>query len=171
MTPDKIEALQQLIGCDQAYKLIDVRGHDGKSRVEELYTNRVGCITNQIALWEWPGNRVVARMKFILAGNWNPVNLGLRTSHVESVNVQDDDKLEISTRNSVYFFSKIEVPEDKMPHTPDLIELYLSNEEEKFLKGCYFDADKNVHPLSLDLHVGMTTDSALIFFMDDVIPE
>lgn len=93
-------------------------------------------------------------------GHW--IQRRLITSEVVDV-INLDDRLAIQTKNSIYLFEKAELPTVVYLDEANLIELYLSQEEEyMFAKGIYYDCNKNPHELSQLVHSGMFQDSVLL---------
>ena len=44
----------------------------------------------------------------------------------------------------------------------ELIELYLSDEDHRFVKGMYYDVNAKPHDLTIYIHVGLVVDSCLV---------
>lgn len=156
------------------FKLTDVRDHAGNSKVDsrDLYRERVNCIAQNIRRidYELPGkNYSIINMDFIQDGNGNWINLHLRTSPVIDIK-EVGETVEIRTSNSIYVMEPATIRPPELRNSKGLIELYLTNEEERFAKGYYYDCDGQAHELFAYIHVGMVVDTCLIHFAaDDVL--
>ena len=148
----------------KAYRLVDVRDHEGNSKVEtqELYMARVGCVSKSIQLGiPWNG-RSCMYMEFIQdrEGNW--INLRLRTSLVDDIQ-EKDGVVEIRTQNSIYVLEPAELREPEYLDEAEVIELYLSTDAQfKFCTGFYYNAEKEPLELVCHAHAGTFQDSCLI---------
>jgi len=149
---------------NKCYKLVDVLTSDRTSKVETrmLYQERVGCLTKNIHRGHtYDGGQCRMHMTFIQDGAGNWINRGLRTSPVSEI-VETEHGLEIHTMNSIYVFEEAELREPEYLDVADTIELYLSDEENHFCKGIYYDADKDPHELECVVHLGTFQDSYLL---------
>ena len=148
------------------YRLVDVQSPDGHSKVETqpLYRERAGCIAKNLRVIPF-GSGTAVRMDFVqdAGGNW--INRPLRTSPISEIS--EEDMLTIRTKNSIYILEPAELVEPEYPEDTELIELFLSEDGMRFCKGIYHDADKKLHELQCITHLGMVTDSCLIYTVDD----
>jgi len=86
---------------NKAYRLIDVRDHEGSSKAEseDLYRERVGCLAREVRTgMTFDGNPPVY-MQFIQDKDGNWINLRLRTSRASDI-LEKDGLIEIHTENS-----------------------------------------------------------------------
>ena len=151
-----------------ACRLLDVQDHEGHSRVEsrKLYRDRVGCLATDL-------HRVGATlcMTFVRDPAGGLIQRHLNTSTVIGMEEQNG-LLMVKTLNSVYLLEPVgaldEVPdvfpEDVLDegYAGELIELYLSEENDHFRKGTYWNERRAAHPLEVRHHLGMVVDSCLI---------
>lgn len=158
---------------ESAYRLVDVQDHSGASKVEsrDLYKERVGCIAKKIRtqtlnIEEKPYQ--IIRMEFVMDSSGRWIYKRLRTSPVLDV-YKKNGRVEIKTINSIYVLEPAELPTQEYQDAVDLIELYLSDEGNRFVKGFYYDADKAPHELEAFVHEGLIVDSCLVHFADDFI--
>lgn len=152
------------IDSTKNYRLVDVRDHEGKSKVEsrDLYIERVGCITKKILKGRpHEDGRFYMHIAFERDGAGNWTNLALRTSPVSDIK-ESNGVVEIHTENSIYVFEPAELTEPEYQDDAELIELYLCDEGDQFCAGFYYDAEKKPHKLECSVHVGTFTDSCLI---------
>jgi len=154
----------------KAFRLIDVRDHEGKSKADskELYRERVGCIATGIrkSTYYSHDDVLILRMFFIQDAEGRWINRALRTSPVTEIREQGKT-LEIHTENSIYVLEPAEMPEPEYRDEAELIELYLNDEDTRFCKGFYYDAEKKPHELSCHVHVGTFVDTCLIYLEED----
>lgn len=158
---------------ESAYRLIDVQDHSGNSKVEsrDLYKNLVGCIAQKIryhAAYLEDGSTQIIRMNFAMDGEGHWINRRLRTSPVIAVS-KKENRIEIKTVNSIYVLEPAVLPPHEYQDASDLIELYLSDEGNRFVKGFYYDSEKVAHELVAFVHEGLLVDSCLIHFAEDFI--
>lgn len=155
---------------DAAYWLLDVRDLEGKSKADskELYRKRVGCVATGIRKSSYYSHDDVLclRMFFIQDAEGCWINRALRTSPVTEIREQGET-LEIHTQNSVYVLEQTKMPLPEYQDEAELIELYLNDEDTRFCKGFYYDAEKKPHELSCYLHVGTFVDTCLIHLAED----
>lgn len=158
------------ISTDAAYRLLDVTDLKGKSKADskELYRERVGCIATGIrkSTYYSHDDVLILRMFFIQDAEGRWINRALRTSPVTEIR-ERGEILEIQTQNSVYILELTEMPVTEYQDEAELIELYLNDEDTRFCKGFYYDADKKPHELYCDVHVGTFTDTCLIRLVED----
>lgn len=157
---------------EQAYRLVAVKTKQGSDKKEPLYLERLNCIANRLYYDEEPvyGHEHLYRMRmqFVENENGQPIRRSIHTSVVLDVKETDHGGLKIYTWNSVYILEKAELKEIVYQDAADLIELYLSLEEEYyFARGFYYDKDKKPHELVADVHIGMFTDTVLMRPQED----
>ena len=158
---------------NSAYRLIDVRDHLGNSKVEsrDLYMERVGSITKHIkcSTTHFNGETYhIIQMDFVQDKEGHCIYKHLRTSPVQEIN-EVLDHIEIKTLNSVYVLEPAQLPLMKYQDTSELIELYLSDEDSRFVRGVYYDGDRQPHDLGSFVHVGMVVDSCLVHISCDFV--
>lgn len=158
---------------ESAYRLIDVQDHSGNSKIEsrDLYKERVGCIAKRIRsstinIEEKPCR--IIWMEFVLDGCGHWIYKRLRTSPVIDV-THNGKYIEVKTINSIYVLEPAVLPPHEYQDAADLIELYLSDEGNRFVKGFYYDTDKVPHDLEAFVHESLVVDSCLVHFSDDFI--
>lgn len=158
-----------------AYRLTDVQDHRGRSRVEsrKLYRDRVGCLATDLH-WDGP----TLRMVFVRDAGGNFIKRPLHTSTVLGIE-ETAGRLAVKTLNSVYLLEPVGPdalvePPDLFPailpdgtQTEELIELYLSEENDHLCKGLYWDKAGVAHPLTTRIHLGMVVDSCLLYAADE----
>lgn len=160
-------------GIENTYRLIDVQDHQGRSKVEsrDLYKERVGCIAKNIHMQEIcleDTSGQVIRMDFVVDGHNRWINKKLRTSPLVAVE-KKGEQIKIKTVNSIYVLEPAMLPKQKYQDAADLIELFLSDEGDRFVKGVYYDVEKVAHELQASIHVGMIVDSCLVYLAEDDI--
>ena len=145
----------------RTYRLTDVLDKAGQSKVQSraLYRERVGCLAQNLRLCDYGGADVV-RMIFVQDPNGNWINRTLRTSPVESVT--EDSLLTITTENSVYLLEPAPDPVRDYGTGENLLELFLSDEGDRFCRGVWYDGEGLPHDLACLVHAGMFVDSCLI---------
>ena len=158
---------------ESAYRLVDVQDHSGNSKIEsrDLYKERVGCIAKKIrsSTLNIEGKPCqIIWMEFVMDGSGRWTYKRLRTSPVTDV-TQKGEHIEIKTLNSIYVLEPAVLPPQEYQDAADLIELYLSDEGNRFVKGLYYDADKVPHDLEAFVHEGLIVDSCLVHFADNFI--
>lgn len=158
------------IDSTKFYRLLDVKDLDGKSKADSkaLYRERVGCIATNIhkSTTYSTDDMLYLRMSFIQDADGRWIHRALRTSPVTEIREQGD-MLEIHTMNSIYVFEQTTTPEPVYRDEADLIELYLNDEDTRFCKGFYYDADKKPHELACYVHVGTFVDTCLIHLAEE----
>lgn len=157
---------------EQAYRLVAVKHLQGGDKKEGFYAERLNCIASQLHYDEEPvyGSDHLFRMRmhFVENKNGQPINRDIHTSVVLDVKETDNGGLKIYTRNSVYILEKAVLKEITYQDAAELVELYLSLEENyHFAKGFYYDDDKKPHELEYEIHLGMFTDTVLIGTHED----
>ena len=154
----------------KAYRLLDVRDLEGQSKADskELYRERVGCIATGIrkSTYYSHDDVLILRMFFVQDAEGRWINRALRTSPVTEIREQGEI-LEIQTQNSVYVLEQTKMPEPEYRDEAELIELYLNDEDTRFCKGFYYDADKKPHELACYVHVGTFVDTCLIHLAEE----
>lgn len=150
----------------QAYRLIAVTDRDGNDKTysDELYSCVAGCVARDLRYDERTSYGGLYRMylNFVQdeTGTW--INRTIHTSPVCEVK-ETEDGIAIYTNNSVYRFKKAALMNTPVCSEKNVIELYLSIEENyHFAKGFYCDGDGVAHELSTHIHVGMFVDTVLI---------
>lgn len=158
------------ISRDAAYRLLDVTDLEGKSKADskELYRERIGCIATGIrkSTYYSHDDVLILRMFFIQDAEGRWINRALRTSPVAEIREQGKT-LEIHTQNSIYVLELTEMPVPEYQDEAELIELYLNDEDTRFCKGFYYDADKKPHELACYVHVGTFVDTCLIHLAEE----
>lgn len=158
------------INREAAYRLLDVRDLEGTSKADsnELYRDRVGCIATGIrkSTTYSRDDVLYLRMFFIRDAEGQWISRHLRTSPVTEIREQDGI-LEIQTQNSVYVLEPTEIPEPEYQDTAELIELYLNDEDTRFCKGFYYDAEKKPHELACYVNIGTFVDTCLIHLAEE----
>ena len=153
----------------QAYKLVAVTDANGVDKVHtrRLYKDRINCIAIDFHYDERPVYEDKYRMNMTFAqterGLW--CKRRLHTSIVLKVE-ETKNGVNIHTYNSIYVFERAILKEIPYQHSANLIELYLSLEDNDYFgKGFYYDAGKQPHELVEIVHIGMLQDSVLVCFM------
>lgn len=157
----------------QAYRLVAVKTRQGDDKKDPLYLERLNCVANRLYYDEEPvyGHEHLYRMRmhFVENENGQPINRDIHTSVVLDVKETDHGVLKIFTWNSVYILEKAELKEIIYQDAAELIELYLSLEEEyHFARGFYYDKHKKPHELVADVHIGLFTDTVLMRPQEEV---
>ena len=157
------------IDSTKFYRLLDVKDLEGKAKAgsKALYRDRVGCIATGIhkSTTYSSYDVIYLRMSFIQDADGRCIHRALRTSPVTEI--RDQGKiLEIHTMNSIYVFEQATMPEPEYRDEADLIELYLTDENTRFCKGFYYDAEKKPHELACEVHVGTFVDTCLIYLTE-----
>lgn len=166
----KIENKREF-GRNQAYQLVAVTDANGVDKVHtrRLYKDRINCIAIDFHYDERPVYEDKYRMNMTFVqterGLW--CKRRLHTSIV--LQVEETEKgVKIHTYNSIYVFEKAKLRKVPYQDTADLIELYLSLEDNDYFgKGFYYDANKQPHELREYVHVGMFQDSVLVGFVPE----
>ena len=156
---------------DQAYQLTKVTNADGLAKTSRLdfYNYYMGCRAVRLHFDAQPTyeNKHRFWMHFVQDENGNWIQRNLHTSIVYKI-IETDVELEVHTHNSIYHLVKTELKETEYQDEAELIELYLSmDDEDNFCKGFYYDSDKRVYELLPCIHVGMFADTALIGIKED----
>ena len=157
-------------GEGKYYRLTDVRDLFGrsKSHTNNLYSSRVGCLTQHIRLQ--PRNSKVDGLClyawFIQDARGNFVNRRLRTSLVSEVIEHDEGSVEVITANSIYVFEPATPLEPEFREAANLMELWLGSGDYLFDKGVHYDTDGVPHLLTCSIHLGTFQDSCLINYQD-----
>ena len=147
------------MNTNKHYTLIAITDKEGndKSQSKALYMERMNCLATNMRMDKF--NRVY--VDFIQSAEGKPILRHLHTSKLERVE-ETENGIILHTRFSRYVFEEAKAPKETFADAAGLLELYLTNEGNKFVKGFYYDKDKNPHKLHLDLHIGTFTDTALI---------
>lgn len=148
-----------------AYRLVDVLNHERKSKVDErgLYKKCIGCVTNDFQTRKnLSRDGYYFQIDFIEDAEGNFINRHLQTSAVSNIEM-NHDIVEIHTKTSIYILKAVEVTEPELLDEKNLIELYISDDYEKFCRGFHYDAQGHSHELANYVHVGTFTDSCLIY--------
>lgn len=154
----------------QPYRLIAVKDLNGNDKVHtrSLYRERINCVAINVHYEGSVSEKSQGNIHMLFVqgpdGEW--INRMLLTSSVSNVE-EKNEEIYIFTRNSIYVFMKAELRKPQFLDEANLIELYLSIEENGyFAKGFYYDDNKEPHELCSTLHVGMVMDSVLISRLD-----
>ena len=155
----------------QAYKLVAVLDNDGVDKVHtrNLYKDRINCIAVDFHYDMRPvyDGKYRMNMKFVQTEDGLWCKRRLHTSIVLKVE-ETKNGVNIHTYNSIYVFEKAILKEIPYQDSANLIELYLSLEDNDYFgKGFYYDADKQTHELVEIVHVGMFQDCVLVCFMPE----
>lgn len=156
-------------GRDSCYRLISVTDKDGRDKSQDgyFYEYRLGCIATDFHYDDFPthGGMYRLNMKFVQneKGQW--IKRGLHTSAVTDIEETENGFI-LHTIYSDYTFEKAGLREVPMQDAKELIELYMSlNENSYFGKGFYYDEAGKAYELTDYLHVGTFQDSVLIRFI------
>lgn len=151
---------------EQPYRLVAVTDHQGSDKAQGFYAERLNCIANRLWYDDYPSHGddlFRMNMRFVENEQGQPICRHLHTSTVRKVEDTDNGGLKIYTTYSIYVLEKAVLKELTYQDAADLVELYLSLEEDyHFARGFYYDKDKKPHDLEADMHLGMFTDSVLI---------
>lgn len=152
----------------ETFRLRDVTDHSGRSKVNEsdFYEERIGCIATNVRTIALMDATERVLMEFIQYPDGRLAQMRLKTSTVKNIE-ETEDGITILTKNSVYILDKVEIPVDVYQDTNNLIELYLTNQGNKFYKGYYYDKDKKPHKLKQFVHTGMFMDTMLLGTEDE----
>lgn len=156
---------------EQAYRLVAVTDKNGrdKEHYRDFYEAIVKCVAVNFHYDDVPSHEEYyrSRMKFVRNELGQPVCRSLHTSTVWSVE-ETENGVKLMTSNSIYVFEKAEIKEIPKLEEANLIELYMSLEDDYcFGAGFYYDAEKNAHELREYVHLGMFQDSVLIHIVKD----
>ena len=148
---------------DRAFRLVDVLDYNGQSKADshDFYREIIGCITNRIFKCSYGVKGAYVHMDFIQAPDGRWVSLPMHTSLILDIR-EEDDRVVIYTANSIYVLEPAEVQEPEPMDVAELIELWLENDGYQFVKGFYYDENKERHALRNFVHLGMFQDSCLI---------
>lgn len=142
----------------------DVLTHEGISKMESrsTYLKRKNYVAKGIRKDVYSSGQFRAYIDFVETADGRWTSSYIHTSLVLDV-VEEETEVRLYTKNSVYVFERVPLKELKYKEEPELIELFLSNEEaDKFCKGIYYDQDKKPYDLVGYTHVGMFVDTFLI---------
>ena len=160
---------------EKAYRLVAILDREGKSKADtkSFYADRMNCVAVNLRYDRSPvhGTTDAFRMKmtFIREADGQPVQRKLHTSVVHFVE-ETERSLKIHTQNLICVMEEAEVIEIVPLDEANLIEMYLSMEEDNyFAAGYYYDTDRKAHELVEYVHVGMFTDSVLIGTYEEVV--
>jgi len=153
------------------FRLIDVTDHAGTSKVDsrDLYRERIGCVAQnirQIELEHAGETFLVMWMDFVQDSQGRWINLHLRTSPVIDIKIEKDI-VEIRTLNSVYVMQAATLVPNCFRSATDLIELFLTDEGDRFAKGYYYAAAGQPHELVAYTHEGLLVDTCLVHFLKE----
>lgn len=151
---------------DQAYQLVKVTNADGSTKTSrpDFYNYYMGCRAVRLHFDSQPAFEDKYRLwlHFVQDKNGRWIHRTLHTSIVYKI-METDAGIEVHTHNSIYYLVKTELKEAEYQDEAELVELYLSlDDEENFCKGFFYDSSKEAHELFLRIHVGMFVDTALI---------
>lgn len=155
----------------QAYRLMAVTDRTGrdKSHTHYFYEAIVNCVAVNFHYDDFPSHEEYyrSRMQFVRNELGQPVYRSLHTSTVWNVE-ETENGVKLMTSNSIYTFEKAEVREIPKLDESNVIELYMSLEDDYcFGAGFYYDAEKNTYELKEHVHLGMFQDSVLIHIVKD----
>ena len=154
---------------NKAYRLVRVDDKAGRDKIDSqnLYKERIGCVAVDFQYYDYSTQgeeNYKLRMKFIQTSEGLPCNRPLITSQIEKM-VETENGVNVITQNSIYIFERVKLAEISMRDASDLIELYMSIEDDYlFGRGFYYDNVGTQHELEAAIHVGMFQDSVLICF-------
>ena len=156
---------------EQAYRLIAVTDKTGrdKSHTDYFYEAIVNCVAVNFHYDDVPSHEEYyrLRMQFVRNELGQPVHRSLHTSIVWNVK-ETGNGVKLITSNSIYVFEEAEVKEIPKLDEANVIELYMSLEDDYFFgAGFYYDEDKNAYELKEHVHLGMFQDSVLIHIVKD----
>lgn len=151
---------------EQTYRLIAVTDKNGTDKVHssQLYESHINCIATNFHYDEFSYYEGKYRMRMMFvqtkSGLW--CSRYLHTSFVSQVE-ENENQIKIYTNNSIYTFEKAELKKIPYRDESNLIELYLSLEDNDYFgKGIYYDTDKKPYELEKKVHIGTFQDSVLI---------
>jgi len=152
---------------EQAYKLISVTDSNGNGKDDiEFYKDRIGSIAKNVKTCDRDNGTQIVKADFIQNAEGRLIQLGLRTSTIKEIG-EDENKIHIHTRNSIYNFEKVELQEACYQDAANIIELYFTDQGDKFCKGYFYDEHSQPHVLVKYVHLGMFIDTVLIKVKDD----
>ena len=156
---------------EQAYRLVAVTDKNERDKVHShvFYEDRFNCVAVNFHYDDFPshGDKYCMNMKFIQTEDGLWCKRGLHTSTVWEVK-ETENGVKLITSNSIYVFEKAELNEVTYQDEANLIELYMSLEDDDYFgKGFYYDTEKKPHELREHVHVGMFQDSVLIHFIKE----
>lgn len=154
---------------EQAYRLIAVTDKEGrdKGHSKDFYEERLNCVAINFKYDSRPSHddKYRLNMSFIQTEDGLWCKRSLHTSTVWEVE-ETENGIKLHTSYSIYVFEKAELKEVTYKDAANLIELYMSLEDDDYFgKGYYYDEDKKVHELKEHVHVGTFQDSVLVDFM------
>jgi len=151
---------------DKYYRLTDVRDLFGRSKahMDELYSTRVGCLTQHICLRPYSADvdGLCLYAHFIQDAEGDFINRHLRTSLISEIVEGDEGGVEVITANSIYVFEPATPLEPECREATELIELWLGTGDDMFDKGVHYDTAGVPHLLTCSIHLGTVRDSCLI---------
>lgn len=156
---------------EKAYQLLAVTDKTGRDKAHTYYSYEaiVNCVGVNFHYDDMPshGEHYRSRIKFVRNEIGQPVCRSLHTSTVWNVE-EIENGVKLITSNSIYVFEEAEVKEIPKLEETNLIELYMSLEDDYcFGAGYYYDAEKNAYELKEHVHLGMFQDSVLIHIVKD----
>lgn len=152
---------------EQVYKLISVTDSNGNRKDDiEFYKDRIGSIAKNVKTCDRDNGTQIVKADFIQNAEGRLIQLGLRTSTIKEIG-EDENKIHIHTRNSIYNFEKVELQEECYQDAANIIELYFTDQGDKFCKGYFYDEHRQPHVLVKYVHLGMFIDTVLIKVKDD----
>lgn len=153
---------------EQVYKLISATDSNGNRKDDvKFYKDRIGSIAKNIKTCDRDNETKIVKADFIQNSEGRLIQLGLRTSTIKEIR-EDENKIHIHTRNSIYNFEKVELQEECYQDAANLIELYFTDQGDKFCKGDFYDEHSQPHVLVKYVHLGMFVDTVLIEVKDTV---
>lgn len=157
---------------DKYYQLLDVRDLFGRSKahMNELYSRRVGCITDNIYIRPYSSQTEGLHLYvwFTQDKDGNFINRRLRTSEVSEVIVGED--IQVITANSIYVFRETQPKTPELRQATNLLEFWLGTGDYLFDKGVHYDDSGVPHLLTNSVHLGTFQDSCLIQYQETMCP-
>lgn len=149
---------------NEAFKLISVTDHKGypKEEENEIYQIVTGAIANQFRYYNSSNGGKKLELVFVQDPEGRLMNYDFITSTIVDTK-KANERMIIKTKNSIYHFERAQLPKEKfLNNESNLMDLYLSNLADKYIKGYYYNSKGNYYPLENVIHVGMFTDTVLI---------
>ena len=151
------------------YRLVDVQDHNGNSKADtnELYSNRIGCITKNIHVKQYLifDDIFVLQMNFTQDPNGKWINRCLQTSDLVDITTENEQTI-VKTANSIYIFEPASFSNIEYLDEADVIELYLNHEVTQFCRGFYYDHKKMHHELTYEIRHNLLSTVCLIRQLD-----
>lgn len=150
---------------NEAFKLISVTDHKGypKEEENEIYQIVTGAIANQFRYYNSSNGGKKLELVFVQDPEGRLMNYDFITSTIIDTKKVNEMRMKIKTKNSIYHFERAQLPKENFFNDEsNLIDLYLSNLSDKYIKGYYYSPNKNHYPLEKVLNLGMFTDTVLI---------